>query len=219
MNKLDRQILQLLGKMDAIFAPYRAATAGEGQPAGIREARNRFFASGMPLRGGGGNRQAFSRQLDELQAMNLITMRRERGSRWPIVRLTEVAEARPQLGRSPRPGLRLRDPPEGGQPGAARCAGMGAGVSAFRLGWNRDAAVGSPEWHEFVLTQDMALPALCRGWLETRLTTRWYCCLRVGPHCAPTPWRPPSRQPTPIFTSRAPATFTWQRTRAIAIRC
>ncbi len=180
MTPLESATVSILGAQDAIFSPLRDIDRIAGS--NFLAARVDFLTrGGLPIHSQGA-RQAFARQLEELQRQKLVTVSRQRRTMFPMVRLSLLAET---LARS------LCGLPSiaAGWVTVERVAELAdaAGrewVPEFVLAkWPGPRAVkpGSADMRELVLIEDMALPALARGWIDSNATALRHVCYRVLP--------------------------------------
>ncbi len=173
--------IQLLARQDATFAPLR-----DFGPAGpnFLAARTDFLQAGIPWRSTGGsdtNRKRSSRFLRELSRAGLVRIRRSGRVMTPFVKLTEEAEAQarglcglPTLFASWVMLQRVAD--------LAVEAGREWVPEYVLADWPepRGAESGSAEARELAFLEDLALPGLCRGWLESGATSTRHVAYQVG---------------------------------------
>lgn len=163
---LDPLLLRILAATDALWLPVRT------WPEAMThwQLRQRFLSHGWALDAAseGANRAEQSRRLRALAGAGHLSIRYQQ--RTPLVRLSDATEdrLRATIGHA---GSIL-----GGWLTCERVAEVGGEwVPEWKLaGWDaaRPARSGDDVTRELVLVEDLALPALIRGWLESNASAR-----------------------------------------------
>lgn len=172
MTQVQRFLFEQLGQMDGLFAPSRQDSMCRSATHQLRIA---FLEDGNPLRKGGKGRQDFARLLGKLEEKEVVTLNRKGKNRWPCVRLTDAAE------NSLRNTLSLPTL-AAGESSLKEIARLSDEANRIWVPENV-LTTGSWEHEEILLTQNMAAPALCRGWLDSGCTTQGaaaYCVSDAG---------------------------------------
>lgn len=174
-DEIKAALLEILGITDAIFAPLRGYSMNDKLHMNGIEARRRFARGGVPWRGGGSgaDRAAAGRLVDRLHKSKLMHVRRSKNNAAPLVKLSEVAET---WGRAAcgLPSLL------GGWEALEFIAGLSSQADTKAVpewaiaGWpkHRGAQPGTQDMKDLVFIEDLALPALCRGWLDSGSSVR-----------------------------------------------
>lgn len=171
MSGIEELLIRLLAETDAAFCPMRLWS--RPIPSVIYERRRDFHAFGLPWRSGGSDepeRRRLSRTLQALVDARLAVAHRPRGLKTLFSRLTDGGdETARRLARLP--GI------------DAAVASLGALVALQDHPWSAAGDGGCAAIPETLLTgcdygadgvkealltvEVMALPALCRGWIES----------------------------------------------------
>ena len=182
MMHADEQILvRILGETDAIWLPVREF--GGSRPCNTYCARRDYAVRGIPWRSGGRDeraREEAQRQLEDIADKGLVKVFRPRRGKILGVRLVEATENRlrnlcglPSLDcglSSLAEVARLATTPEAWLSKEILAKYCKPGATAYWVPERALAKVksGDPDWkRELMLTEDLALPALARWWLES----------------------------------------------------
>ena len=203
--------LELLGKTDATFSPLRDF-AGDA-PGSFYFARKLYASAGIPSRSGkaaGSDRMTHSRQLGKLAAKGVIVVTTHRTSKFPFAKLTDAAEER--LRRKVGLSGMLEAFSAMGQLRFFTDAGGKKWVPEFVMaGFDepRASKPGSDNAALLIAAENLLLPALVRGWVESGATKDRHAAYRLtdlgraaldGPKPGPALKLKPSNDAFAIYT-------------------
>jgi len=194
MREQDAVLVRILAATDAIWKPMRQADWGQPTPTVLYEHRKQFTSKGLPWHSGNpteAGRKAEQRILEGLASAELVTLHgRERRA---AVRLTEqgdiLARALVGLGNvdaghcSLCEVLRLQNP---------------IASELWLAGLDNYAATDDCR-RELVIVQDLMLPALWRGWVESNSD-----CFGRAYYWATDRGREMARLPEPVLPANLP---------------
>ena len=174
MKDSDFILCYVLAVSDATWLPVRRFTAP--LPANVYLARVGFRKTGVPWRSGEAGeaaRKAAQRRLEAAASAGLVTVHRPRRGKNLGVRLTDEGDARARA-LCGLPGMADGLSLLGEVDRLSASAGAWVPETSFA-----DAGAECSE-SELMLTENLALPVLTRGWLESGATVRGNAAFRVA---------------------------------------